>query len=131
MECPFTGELLAAVPAINPDVTIIHAQRVDSGGNVQMWGILGVQKEAVMAARRVIVTVEEAVDSLVPVAGAVVLPSWILSAVAVVPGGSHPSYASGYSSRDNAFYSAWDEISRDRNSFREWMKANVLEGAAV
>lgn len=131
VECPFTGELLAAVPAINPDVTIIHAQRVDSGGNVQMWGILGVQKEAVMAARRVIVTVEEVVDSLVPVAGAVVLPSWILSAVAVVPGGAHPSYASGYSSRDNAFYSAWDEISRDRNTFREWMKANVLEGAAV
>ena len=131
VKCPFTGEQLAAVPAINPDVTIIHAQRADRGGNVQMWGILGVQKEAVMAARRVIVTVEEVVDSLVPVAGAIVLPSWILSAVAVVPGGSHPSYASGYSSRDNALYSAWDEISRDRSSFREWMKANVLEGAAV
>ena len=131
VECPFTGELLAAVPAINPDVTIIHAQRADRDGNVQMWGILGVQKEAVMAAKRVIVTVEEVVDSLAPVAGAVVLPTWILSAVAVVPGGAHPSYASGYSSRDNAFYSAWDEISRDRDTFRKWMKANVLEGAAV
>src|SRR5665811_2505983 len=93
VECPFTGEQLAAVPAINPDVTIIHAQRADRGGNVQMWGILGVQKEAVMAAKRVIITVEEVVDSLAPVAGAVVLPTWILSAVAVVPGGAHPSYA--------------------------------------
>jgi glutaconate CoA-transferase subunit A len=131
VQCPFTGETLAAVPAIDPDVTIIHAQRADRAGNVQMWGIVGVQKEAVMAARRVIVTVEEVVDVLDPVPGAVVLPAWILSAVCVVPGGAHPSYAAGYSTRDNAFYSAWDDVSRDRDVFTAWMEQHVLEGARV
>jgi len=131
VDCPFTGETLAAVPAINPDVTIVHAQRADRVGNVQMWGIVGVQKEAVMAARTVIVTVEEVVDELDPVPGAVVLPAWILSAVCVVPNGSHPSYAADYSTRDNAFYSAWDEISRDRETFTAWMEQHVLESARV
>ena len=131
VDCPFTGETLAAVPAINPDVTIVHAQRADRAGNVQMWGIVGVQKEAVMAARRVIVTVEEIVDELEPVPGAVVLPAWVLSAACVVPNGSHPSYAAGYSTRDNAFYSAWDEISRDRDSFTAWMEQHVLESARL
>ena len=125
--CPFTGEELSAVPAINPDVTVVHAQRADRDGNVQMWGLLGVQKEAVLAAERVLVTVEEVVDRLDERPGAIVLPSWVVTAVAEVPGGAHPSYAAGYSSRDNAFYSAWDKISRDRDTFTTWMEENVLE----
>ena len=96
-------------------------------GNVLIWGILGVQKEAVLAAERVLVTVEEVVDRLDERPGAIVLPSWVVTAVAEVPGGAHPSYAAGYSSRDNAFYSAWDKISRDRDTFTTWMEENVLE----
>ena len=99
---------LAAVAALNPDVAIVHAQRADRAGNVQLWGITGVQKEAVLAARRALVTVEELVDELAPVPGAVVLPSWVLDAVAVAPGGAAPSYAHGYYDRDNAAYRAWD-----------------------
>ncbi|CAL9544919.1 3-oxoadipate CoA-transferase subunit A [Actinosynnema sp. ALI-1.44] len=120
--CPFTGEVLTAVPALNPDVTVVHAQRADRRGNVQLWGLLGVQKEAVLAARRSLVTVEEVVDELTPVPGAVVLPSWAVTAVAEVPGGAHPSYAQGYSERDNAYYAAWDAISRDRDEFTAWVE---------
>jgi glutaconate CoA-transferase subunit A len=124
--CPFTGEALAAVPALNPDVAVIHAQQADRQGNVGMWGITGVQKEAVLAATASIVTVEEIVDDLDPRGpNHVVLPSWALSAVACVPGGSHPSYAMGYSTRDNAFYKGWDAISRDRDVFASWMEENV------
>ncbi len=119
--CPFTGEQLMAVPAINPDVTIVHAQRADRSGNVQFWGLVGVQKEAVLAARRSIVTVEEIVDELTPVPGQVVIPSWAVTAVVAVPGGAHPSYAAGYTQRDNAHYQAWDLISRDRASFTAWL----------
>jgi glutaconate CoA-transferase, subunit A len=119
--CPFTGEELTAVPALNPDVTVIHAQRADRRGNVQMWGITGVQKEAVLAARRALVTVEELVDRLEPTPGAVVLPAWVVTAVAVVPGGARPSYALGYYERDNDAYRAWDAISRDRESFTSWL----------
>jgi glutaconate CoA-transferase, subunit A len=129
--CPFTGEELSAVPAVNPDVTVIHAQRADRDGNVQLWGILGVQKEAVLAAERVIVTVEEVVDRLDDRPGAIVLPSWVVTAVAEVPGGAHPSYAAGYTDRDNAFYSGWDEISRDRDTFTAWMERHVLDPATV
>lgn len=125
--CPFTGEQLAAVRALNPDVTVIHAQRADRAGNVQLWGILGVQKEAVMAADRVIVTVEEIVEELDARPGAIVLPSWVVTAVAPVPGGAHPSYAAGYTTRDNAFYSAWDVISRERDTFTDWMEEHVLQ----
>lgn len=124
--CPFTGETLAAVRALNPDVAIVHAQEADAEGNVQLWGISGVQKEAVLAARRAIVTVEELVDRLEPRPGGVVLPAWAVDAVAVVPDGAHPSYALGYSVRDNDFYVAWDAISRDRDTFLEWMEANVI-----
>jgi glutaconate CoA-transferase, subunit A len=124
--CPFTGENLAATPAINPDVTVIHAQKADRRGNVMLWGIVGIQKEAVLAARRAIVTVEEIVDALNAPPNAVVLPTWVLSAVALVPGGAHPSYAHGYYGRDNAFCTAWDEISRDRARFTEWMERYVL-----
>ncbi|GAA3248106.1 CoA transferase subunit A [Pseudonocardia petroleophila] len=120
--CPFTGEELAAVKALNPDVSIVHAQRADRAGNVQFWGILGVQKEAVLAAERAIVTVEEIVDELTPVPGAVVLPHWVLDAVAVAPGGAAPSYAHGYYDRDNAAYRAWDKVSRDREAFSVWLK---------
>jgi len=129
--CPFTGEELSAVSAINPDVTVVHAQRADRDGNVQMWGLLGVQKEAALAADRVLVTVEEVVDRLDPRPGAIVLPSWVVTTVAEVPGGAHPSYAAGYSSRDNAFYSAWDEISRDRDTFTAWMDEHVLRARDV
>jgi glutaconate CoA-transferase subunit A len=124
--CPFTGEVLTAVPALRPDVTIIHAQRADRAGNVQLWGITGVQKEAVLAATRALVTVEEVVEELTPVPGAVVLPTWVVTLVSPVPGGAHPSYTHGYSVRDNDFYQAWDTISRDRDTFRAWMDEHVL-----
>jgi glutaconate CoA-transferase subunit A len=127
--CPFTGEVLTAVPAVNPDVTVIHAQRADRNGTVQMWGITGVQKEAVLAARRSLVTVEEIVDELEPVPGQVVLPSWVVTAVAEVPGGARPSYAQGYYDRDNDAYQAWDPISRDRDAFRTWLAETT--GAAA
>jgi glutaconate CoA-transferase, subunit A len=125
--CPFTGEELTAVAALRPDVTIIHAQRADRDGNVQMWGITGVQKEAVLAARRSLVTVEEVVDELDARPGAVVLPGWVVSAVAQVPDGAAPSYAHGYSVRDNATYAAWDAVSRDRDTFLAWMQDHVLD----
>lgn len=125
--CPFTGEVLAAVPAIRPDVTIIHALRADRKGDVLLEGIVGVQKEAVLAARRSIVTVEEIVDDLAPPSpNSVVLPSWAVTAVAEVPGGAFPSYAQGYYPRSNAFYIAWDEIARDRESFEKWIDENVM-----
>ena len=137
VECPFTGERLAAVPALRPDVAIIHAQQGDRRGNVRLWGLVGVQKEAALAAARVIATVEEVVDDFdAPgVRGprgrepAVVLPSWTVSAVCHAPGGAHPSYAAGYSRRDNAFYAAWDAISRDRDAFAGWMRRHVLDAA--
>jgi glutaconate CoA-transferase, subunit A len=121
IECPFTGEKLAAVPAIRPDVTVIHAQKADCKGNVLLWGILGVQKEAALAAKRVIVTVEEKVESLEAPPNACVLPSWVVNAVCVVPRGATPSYAHGYYERDNRFYRAWDGISRDRETFASWI----------
>ena len=124
--CPFTGEILTAVSALNPDVAIIHAQRADAGGNVQFWGITGVQKEAVLAAKRSIVTVEEVVPHLDARPDAVVLPSWTVSYVAAVPGGSRPSYALGYYDRDNDYYLAWDPIARDRDAFRRWLDAEVF-----
>jgi glutaconate CoA-transferase, subunit A len=128
--CPFTGEVLTAVPALRPDVAIIHAQRADRAGNVQMWGITGVQKEAVLASSRSLVTVEEIVDELPPQPGGVVLPSWAVTCVALVPGGSHPSYSHGFSVRDNDYYVAWDAISRDRDEFNRWLDAEIF-GAEV
>jgi glutaconate CoA-transferase subunit A len=126
LECPFTGEELAAVPAHRPDVGIVHAQRADRRGNVQLWGIVGVQKETVLASARSIVTVEEIVDELEPRPGAIVLPGWAVGAVALAPHGAHPSYAHGYYDRDNEFYVGWDPISRDRDLFRAWMERHVL-----
>jgi glutaconate CoA-transferase subunit A len=127
--CPFTGERLTAVAAVNPDVAIIHAQRADRNGNVQLWGITGVQKEAVLSSERSVVTVEEIVDSLDPRPGAVVLPSWTVSYVAHVPNGAHPSYAQDYTVRDNDYYVAWDAIARDRETFGQWLAENVLATA--
>ncbi len=125
--CPFTGEELAAVPAIRPDVGIIHAQRADREGNVLIEGIVGVQKEVVLASKRSVVTVEEIVDDLAaPSPNSVVLPAWAISAIALVPGGAYPSYTHGHYGRDNAFYKAWDAIARDRDSFRAWMQEHVL-----
>jgi glutaconate CoA-transferase subunit A len=131
IECPFTGETLTAVRALGPDVGIVHAQRADARGNVQLWGIVGVQKEIALASSRSLVTVEEIVDELDPRPGAVVLPSWAVTAVAEAPRGAHPSYAHGYYDRDNAFYQRWDEISRDRDSFQAWMEENVLAPAGI
>jgi glutaconate CoA-transferase subunit A len=129
--CPFTGEELAAVPALRPDVGIVHAQQADRRGNVQLWGITGVQKEAVLASSRSLVTVEEVVHELEPRPGGVVIPGWIVDAVSLAPGGAHPSYAHGFYDRDNAFYVAWDAISRDRDRFTEWIRRYVLETADV
>jgi len=129
--CPFTGEELAAVPAHRPDVGIIHAQRADRTGNVLLEGIVGVQKEVVLASKTSIVTVEEVVDDLAaPSLNSVVLPSWTIDAISVVPRGAWPSYAHGYYARDNAFYQEWDAISRDRNTFLAWMDDHVMDAAA-
>jgi len=125
IECPFTGERLAAVPPIRPDVTIVHAQRADRRGNVLMWGVVGVQKEAILAAKRAIVTVEEFVDRLEAPPNSVVLPSWIVSAVCQVKGGAFPSYAQGYYKRNNAFYKQWDKIAVDRDTFKSWIERHV------
>jgi glutaconate CoA-transferase subunit A len=128
IKCPFTGEELAAVPAIRPDAAVIHALKADRAGNVLIEGIIGVQKEIVLAAKRSLVTVEEIVNDFGErSANATILPSWVVGAIACVPGGAHPSYAHGYYKRDNAYYKAWDAISRDRDRFLAWMKANVLD----
>jgi glutaconate CoA-transferase subunit A len=123
--CPFTGEVLTAVPALDLDVAIVHAQRADRHGNVQLWGLTGVQKEAVLAARRSLVTVEEIVDELEPQPNAVVLPEWVVTRVAEVPRGAHPSYAHDYYDRDDQYYREWDAISRDRERFEAWVREEV------
>ncbi|WP_332681391.1 CoA transferase subunit A [Bosea sp. (in: a-proteobacteria)] len=126
--CPYTGEVLATVPALRPDASVIHALRADREGNVMLEGIVGVQKEAVLAAKRSLVTVEEIVEDFGPRnANAVILPAWAVTAIAHVPGGAYPSYAHGYYKRANEFYIGWDKIARDRDSFLSWIKANVLE----
>jgi glutaconate CoA-transferase subunit A len=124
--CPYTGEALATVPALRPDVTILHAQKADRQGNVLLRGIVGAQKEAALAARKLLITVEEIVDDLEAPMNAIVLPAWVITAIACVPGGAYPSYAQGYYARDNAFYLAWDDIARDRASFTAWIERHVL-----
>jgi glutaconate CoA-transferase subunit A len=126
VECPFTGEQLVAVPALRPDVAIIHAQEADRSGNVQLWGIPGVQKEAVLAAARSLVTVERVVEELEPRPGAIVIPGWVIDVVDEAPGGSRPSYSHGITDRDNDFYRFWDRVSRDRAAFGQWMNQHVL-----
>ncbi len=124
--CPFTGEQLTSIAALNPDVSVIHAQRADREGNVQIWGLVGIQKEALLAGRATIVTVEEVIDHLPPTYGAVVIPGWAISAVCHVPDGAHPSFAMGFSERDNDFYRRWDAISKDRDTFTEWIDRHVI-----
>ena len=121
--CPFTGEQLAAVPALRPDVGVVHAQRADTRGNVLIEGIIGVQKQVALASRVTLVTVEEVVEDLGPLhPNACVLPGFVVDAIAEVPGGARPSYALGYYDRDNAAYLAWDPISRDRERFAAWLR---------
>lgn len=126
IRCPFTGDSLLAIPALNPDVTILHAQAVDREGNVLIRGIVGAAREAALAARCLLVTVEQQVEQLDAPLNALVLPHWMVSAVSVVPGGAHPSYAAGCYERDNRFYVAWDDIARERGTFQEWLRAHVL-----
>ena len=126
ISCPFTGEILAATTALNPDVAIVHAQKADREGNVLISGIIGIQKEAVLASKRAIVTVEEIVDRLEAPMNSCVLPHWVIQRVCLVPGGAHPSYAHGYYKRDNAFCKAWDAVSRNREIFQAWMQKHVL-----
>ena len=127
LECPFTGATLRAVRAVNPDVTILHAQRADEQGNVLIRGIVGAAREAALAARCVLVTVEELVPRLEAAPNAIILPHWLVTAVCVVRGGAHPTYAAGCYERDNRFYLAWDEIARDRERFQVWMREYVLD----
>jgi glutaconate CoA-transferase subunit A len=127
--CPFTGENLVATPALKPDVTIIHAQKADKKGNVLIQGIVGVQKEAVLAAKTAIVTVEEIVDDLEAPMNSCLLPHWVITAVCHVPHGAHPSYAYGYYERDNAFCKNWDPISRDREKFQNWIEKYIYATA--
>ena len=130
--CPFTGETLTAVPALRPDVTIIHAQKADREGNVLIAGIIGVQKEAALAARRVVVTVEEVVDGFDGAGvNACILPRWTIEAISIVPRGALPSYAFGYYARDNAFYQQWEEISRTRDGFTAWLDEHVIRRQPV
>lgn len=125
---PFTGEELAAIPSVRPDVTFIHAQRANKRGDVLVEGIIGIQKEAVLAAKRAVVTVEEVVDDFAGLhPNACVLPHWTIAAISVVPGGAHPSYAHGYYKRDNKTYLEWDKVAADREGFKAWMEANVLK----
>jgi glutaconate CoA-transferase, subunit A len=130
--CPYTGEQLATVPALRPDVGIVHGLRADREGNVLFEGIVGCQKEVILASKRTIVTVEEVVDDFGPRSpNAVILPHWTIGAIVVVPGGAHPSYAQGYYKRDNSFYIAWDKISRERDTFLAWMNENVMSKTAA
>ena len=129
--CPFSGEVLTAVPALRPDVAVIHAQQADRAGNVQLWGILGVQKEAVLSAKRTLVTVEEVVDELRLRPGGVVIPATVVTAVCLAKHGSRPSYAHGYTSRDNEAYLAWEDMTRDRARFLAWLERQVMAGSGA
>lgn len=124
--CPYTGQRLATVPALNPDVTILHAQKADRHGNLFIEGIIGAQKEAGLAAATLLATVEEVVEDFHAPMNAVIIPGFAVAAVAHVPGGSHPSYAHGFYVRDNAFCRRWDELSRERDGFRAWLDAHIL-----
>ena len=124
VEDPYGGKDLLAVPALQPDVAIVHVQRADPSGNAHLWGILGEQKEAAFAARRVILTAEEIVDEAVIRSdpNRTVIPSMIVTAVCHVPYCCHPSYAQGYYDRDNEFYVKWDKVSESIAAVEEWLK---------
>jgi glutaconate CoA-transferase subunit A len=120
---PYSGHDVITVPALNPDVGIIHVQRADKNGNAQVWGILGEQKEAAFASRKVIITAEEIVDEEIIRSdpNRTLIPGLIVSAVCHVPHCAHPSYTQGYYDRDNVFYLNWDKISEDRASVKAWL----------
>ena len=122
--CPFTGEELAAVPALNPDTAIIHVQRADENGNAQIWGLIGVQKEAAFASRNTIVVAEEIVSEEVIRSdpNRTLIPGLIVKAVVHEPFGCHPSYAQGFYDRDNDFYVRWREVSQDEALFNKYLE---------
>ena len=123
--CPYTGEEIATVPAVNPDVTILHAQRADKRGNVAIEGIVGAAREAAFAAKKLLVTVEDVVAELPPAMNNLLLPHFVVTAIAHCPGGAWPSYVHGRYARDNDFYLRWDAISRDRAQFTHWIERHV------
>lgn len=127
IDSPFGNERVTAIAAINPDVTIVHAQQADRNNNVMMWGILGSSREAIFSAKRVVVTVEEVVDSFTPHSNAMVVPEALINAIAIAPKGASPSYASGYYERDNDAYIAWDEISKERETFSNWLNDEIFK----
>lgn len=121
---PYSGREVITVPALNPDVAIVHVQRADSQGNAHLWGIVGEQKEVAFAAKKVILTAEEIVDESVIRSdpNRTIIPGFIVSAVCHVPHAAHPSYAQGYYDRDNEFYLAWDKISSDPEATRQYLE---------
>jgi glutaconate CoA-transferase subunit A len=124
IKCPYTGEMLATVPALNPDTTIVHAQRADANGDAQIWGLMGVQKEAAFAARNVIIVAEEIVDESIIRSdpNRTLIPGFIVKAVVKEPWGCHPSFAQGYYDRDNDFYVSWRNISKDASKFNAYLE---------
>src|SRR5512134_1621320 len=120
---PYGGKDIIVVPALNPDVAIVHVQRADADGNAHLWGIIGEQKEAAFAARKVILTAEEIVDEAVIRSdpNRTMIPGIIVDAVCHVPYSCHPSYAQGYYDRDNQFYIEWDKISESPEAVRSWL----------
>jgi glutaconate CoA-transferase subunit A len=135
IESPYGDGVVYAVPPLRPDVTIVHAQRASAGGDTQVWGLLGCQKEAAFAAERVIVVVEEVVDEAVIRAdpNRTIIPGLIVDAVVVEPWGAHPSYVQGAYDRDNRFYLEWDAITRDEATSQAWLREWVydLDGRAA
>jgi glutaconate CoA-transferase subunit A len=127
--CPYTGERLSAVPALHPDVAIIHAQRADAAGNIQLFGLTGDTLEGAHASRNIMATVEEIVPSDVihSCPDRTVLPAFRVSAVSLVPWGAYPSYVQGYYGRDDGFYEQWDDISRSEERVAEWIKSEIRD----
>ncbi len=123
VDSPYGDGPIAVVPPLNPDVAIIHAQRADKNGNTQLWGLLGIQKEAAFAAEKVIVVVEEIVDEAVIRAdpNRTLIPDLVVDAVVHEPYAAHPSYVQGYYDRDNAFYVDWDSLSRHQDRVEAWL----------
>ncbi len=120
---PYSGREVITVPALNPDVAIIHVQRADKDGNAHLWGIVGEQKEVAFASKRIILTAEEIVDEAIIRSdpNRTLIPGFIVSAVCHVPGAAHPSYAQGYYDRDNDFYLKWDQISDNSETVKAYL----------
>jgi glutaconate CoA-transferase subunit A len=126
--CPYTGQRFATVPAVHPDVAIIHVQRADKEGNSQVWGLMGTQKEVAFASKRVIIVAEEMVDTSVIRSdpNRTLIPGILVDHVVHEPWGCHPSYAQGYYDRDNDFYVKWEEISRDPKTYQDYLNEFVF-----